>query len=69
MIRSYLKSRKERKARHVADVYQNQLHPELYLKMERELKLQPFKTVLEILGLLAATAMFAFAGYALLAIA
>ena len=62
------KAMKERKARHIADVYQNQIHPELYLKMERELKWQPVKTVLETIGAILAFAVFAATVYVFLAV-
>ena len=62
------KAMQERKARHIADVYQNQKHPELYLKMERDLKWQPFKTALATIGAIFAVAVFAATAYVFLAV-
>lgn len=62
------KTMQERKARHIADVYQNQMHPELYLKMERDLKWQPVKTALATIGAIFAVAVFAVTAYVFLAV-
>lgn len=62
------KAMKENKARHIADVYQNQMHPELYLKMERDLKWQPVKTALATIGAAFAVAVFAATAYVFLAV-
>ena len=65
---NFFKSRKAAKERHIADVYQNQLHPELYLKMEHDLKWQPVKTALATIGAIFAVAVFAATAYVFLAV-
>ena len=65
---AYFKNRKAAKARHIAAVYQTQLHPELYLKMEHDLKWQPVRTALETIGAAIAVALFAVSAYIFLAV-
>ncbi len=65
---NFFKNRKAARNRHIADVYQNQLHPELYLKMEHDLKWQPVKTALATIGAIFAVAVFAATAYVFLAV-
>lgn len=64
-----IKAYRAARARHIAHVRATQLHPDLYLKMERDLKWQPVKTALETLGLFAVIAFYAIMAYLFLAIA
>ena len=64
-----MKNRKlSRREKHVRDVYENEINPEAYLRMERALKWQPVKTVLEVAGFVLCMSVFAAAGWAFLAI-
>ena len=48
---------KERKARHVFEVYQNEIHPEEYLRREREIRRENRKELVYILILVICAAL------------
>lgn len=64
----YFKNRKAAKARHIADVYQNQKNPEEYLRIEKALKMQPVYDILECLGFMATAIILGIAAYVFLAV-
>lgn len=63
------KNRKlSRREAHLRDVYENQIDPEAYLRMERALKWQPVKAALEVAGLTITAVLMGIAGWAYLAV-
>lgn len=64
----YFKNRKAEKARHIADVYQNQRDPAAYLRMEKALKWQPLFDILECLGFIVTAIILGIAAYVFLAV-
>ena len=73
MITNFLYTRykryKERKARHIAEVYQNEIHPEEYLRREREIRRENRKELVYLLILVICAALalelwYAYEGFA-----